>query len=531
MPVVKPISHDSTLPAGAEMDMRTGTLPTRITPRAARLLVGVFLLLIFGLPMLQTAWEWSQQRPLGAGQLLARFQATDAHRFETELARQSYPRTLVQPWVQYGLTSWGGFGNDQVVVGRDGWLFYQPGLDFVSGYDLTDPGRLRARQKKMRDAGEWDWQADPRPAILRFHQDCLTAGVRLVLVPIPDKAGMQPAQLSPRLAAYAGSPLTNHAYQSLLTELRQQGVEVFDPTPKTTDAKEMRYLRQDTHWTPEYMTQVATDLARYLALPGERRFGSADQVITHTGDLVEMLGLPATQTQYPPQTVTIQRVRTADGADWQPTPHADILLLGDSFTNIYTDGAMGWGTAAGFGPQLARAMGRELDVVARNGAGASATRAELARRPQPFAGKKVIIWQFAARELAVGNWQVVPIAAGPTTQPATQVAKNLTLTAELLTAPPALDVSATPYKNAVTILKFRVTQVQTGSFSDAEILVSMPLMRDRQLLPVATYQPRRQYRLELTPDEPAEVRSWPRLDRSEGDLGPVFWARTCQMEP
>lgn len=530
MPVEQPSSHDTTIPTGAEMDLRTGTLPTRITPRAARLMVGVFLLLIFGLPLTQTGWELAQQRPLGAWQLLARFQASDAQRFETELARQSYPRTTLQPWVQYGLTSWGGFGNDQVVVGREDWLFYQPGLDYVTGHDFTAPGRLLARQKHMRDAGESDWQADPRPAILRFHQDCLTAGVRLVLVPIPDKAGMQPAQLSSRLANYEGPPLANHAYQSLLAELRQQGVEIFDPTPLVCSARDVRYLRQDTHWTPEYMTQVATDLARNLALPMEHRFIATDQAITHTGDLVEMLGLPSTQTQHPPQTVTIQRVHAADGADWQSTPAADILLLGDSFTNIYTDSAMGWGISAGFGPQLARALGRDIDVIARNGAGASATRLELARRPQPLAGKKVIIWQFAARELAVGNWRVLPMSVA-TTRPIAAPAHGLTLTAELLTAPPVLDLNATPYKNAVIVLKFRVTQVHVGVCRESEILVGMPLVRDRQLQPVAGYQGHHRYRLVLTETDPPETRAWQRLDRSEGELWPIYWATDSAPVP
>ena len=60
---------------------------------------------------------------------------------------------------------------------------------------------------------------------------------------------------------------------------------------------------------------------------------------------------------------------------------------------------MGWGDSAGFPAQLARFWQRDVDVIARNGSGATATRRELARRPEPLLGKTVVVWEFAAREL------------------------------------------------------------------------------------------------------------------------------------
>jgi alginate O-acetyltransferase complex protein AlgJ len=57
---------------------------------------------------------------------------------------------------------------------------------------------------------------------------------------------------------------------------------------------------------------------------------------------------------------------------------------------------------------LALALGRPLDVIAQNDSGAFATRQALARElnagQDRLAGKRVVIWEFASRELSVGDW-------------------------------------------------------------------------------------------------------------------------------
>jgi len=124
-----------------------------------------------------------------------------------------------------------------------------------------------------------------------------------------------------------------------------------------------------------------------------------------------MLKLPEGQTVFAPQTVTTRAVVDGAGADWEPDEKADVLLLGDSFTNVYSLDAMGWGTAAGLGPHLALALGRPVDVIAQNDSGAFATRQALARElaggSDRLKGKRVVIWELASRELAVGDWKEV----------------------------------------------------------------------------------------------------------------------------
>ncbi len=109
---------------------------------------------------------------------------------------------------------------------------------------------------------------------------------------------------------------------------------------------------------------------------------------------------------YPPERVVVSRVLNADGSAWRSDRGADVLVLGDSFSNIYSLASMGWGDAAGLVEHLSYALGRPVDRIVQNDDGAFATREMLRKAgPERLAGKRVVIWQFAARELAGGNWK------------------------------------------------------------------------------------------------------------------------------
>ena len=65
---------------------------------------------------------------------------------------------------------------------------------------------------------------------------------------------------------------------------------------------------------------------------------------------------------------------------------------------------------------LAIALGRDVDVIAQNDSGAFATRKllseALAAGEDRLAGKRVVIWELASRELAVGDWKPFSYGAG-----------------------------------------------------------------------------------------------------------------------
>ena len=127
-----------------------------------------------------------------------------------------------------------------------------------------------------------------------------------------------------------------------------------------------------------------------------------------------MLTLPAEQQWISPEGVTARMVIRRDGKTWQVDKGAEILLLGDSFANVYSDAALGWGASAGLGEQLSYFLQRPVDRLAVNAGGALQARKTLQRvlasGEDRLAGKRVVIYQFAARELAQGDWQIVELA-------------------------------------------------------------------------------------------------------------------------
>jgi hypothetical protein len=173
-----------------------------------------------------------------------------------------------------------------------------------------------------------------------------------------------------------------------------------------------QYLATDTHWRPEAMEIVAERLVAFVRthvpLPeGGAGYRTEAREIRHLGDIAVMLDLPERQTLYPQETVTTRRVLAADGTPWRTTRSADVLVLGDSFSNIYSLASMGWGEGAGLVEHLSYVLQRPVDRIVQNDQGAYATR-ELLRRAgdDRLSGKRVVIYQFAARELTIGDWRV-----------------------------------------------------------------------------------------------------------------------------
>ena len=107
----------------------------------------------------------------------------------------------------------------------------------------------------------------------------------------------------------------------------------------------------------------------------------------------------------------MRRVLEPKGRSWRPPTTADVVLLGDSFTNVFSDPELGWGTGAGLAEQLSVALDRPVARLALNAGGAAAARRALWRDAAAgrdrLAAAKVVVYQFATRELAQGSWPVL----------------------------------------------------------------------------------------------------------------------------
>jgi hypothetical protein len=413
-------SHDELL--------RRGIIHTDVSRPVAIAVSVSFLLFIFIIPISQAVLEKLRGEETMLLDVFKRFPTKEnLKQFEDDLDKASYVKEAVQPRVQALLTGLGRVGNSKAVLGRDGWLYYKPGITFLGGPGFLQPNIIEMRVKSSLDEGLPAVHADPRPAILAFHQALARRGIKLILFPVPDKAMLQPLQLHARGDSARPTEVPrNPDWPAFVSEMRAQGIAVFDPSPALLNPGEPpRYLVQDTHWSPAWMQSVAELLARFVndtaalpppvgqtSVPGRK---AVAQDVERVGDIVDMLKLPEGQTLFAPQKVTVRQVQGANGAAWEPSPKADVLLLGDSFTNVFSMETMGWGAAAGLAPHLSLALGRDIDVIAQNDSGAFATRLELARElasnaagaasSDRLAGKMVVIWEFASRELAVGDWK------------------------------------------------------------------------------------------------------------------------------
>lgn len=306
-------------------------------------------------------------------------------------------------------------GNEKAYCGRDGWLFYRPGIDFLTGPGFLDPA-VMAKRARTGDETHEPPQPDPVKAIVQFRDQLAERGIALVLFPAPDKAAVYPEKLSRH---YDGKhPVRNPSEAEFYRRLQEARVLICDVTESLASAKTNGaplYLKTDTHWTPEGLGMAAQALAQFIRnqvqLPEKPLVAYTRVVkeIENLGDVAVMLKLPDTQTFYDSERVTLQRVQQQDNTPWKADSAADVLLLGDSFANIYALGGMGWGDSAGLAEQLSAELSRPIDTLLINDNASHATRRQLSREivngKDRLTGKKLVIWEFAARELAAGDWK------------------------------------------------------------------------------------------------------------------------------
>jgi alginate O-acetyltransferase complex protein AlgJ len=418
---------------------------TNVSPRLAGAMVGWFLLMLALLPLAEGVGQLRARDAAGPWLHLARLPdainrrlatlAGDTRQpgawstlvtanravleglsaFETALEDQSEVGRALRPQTQRVLSGWLGAGNERVYVGRDGWLFYRPDVEYLTGRGFLEPREL---ERRIAAPAEYENppQPDPRPAIRQFKRDLEARGIALVLMPTPVKPMIHPGQL----AGATPRHYNNASYQQFVGDMRRDGVLVFDPAVAIGRASGApHYLVADTHWRPGTMQRVAEALVAFLnehvglqpvASPGYRTERREAQQI---GDTAAMLDLPPDQTLYPRERVTLRFVTDSAGDPWRSSRDADILLLGDSFTNMYSLATMGWGESAGLAEQLSYTLQRPVDRIVQNDQGAHATRGllrgDMGGATDRLAGKRVVIWQFAARELAFGDWQLIEI--------------------------------------------------------------------------------------------------------------------------
>jgi hypothetical protein len=384
----------------------------RTDRRAYIIVAAVFLAVIMAPGLIQTASELRYgEQPRVLDLFLQPPTARNLHAYEQSLEETSLVVRQLRPWMQYLQWKFLADAGEKAVVGRHGWLFYRPSVRYVV--------------ERQTGAPESE-SADPLPAIRSFRGQLQARGIRLLVVPVPNKESVYPGMLAKR-AEGAGVVVCEQT-RRLLDQLEQCGIEHVDLFEVFRRAKQEEsrprprplYLAQDSHWSPEGARVAAGAVARRVldggtVNRGDHAYVERSVTVRRHGDLVEMLQVQQIERALEPESVACLQVVQSDGrAPYRDALESEVLILGDSFLRIYEQDEPG---AAGFIAHLARELGQPLTSIVNDGGASTLVRQELARRPTLLVNKRLVIWEFAERDIRYGTegWQIVPLARSKTT--------------------------------------------------------------------------------------------------------------------
>jgi len=429
--------------------------------------------------------------------------------FETALEDDSILAETVRPYFLSALLQVGRAGSEEAYVGRDDWLFFRPDVDALL---------VNALSEKLVGADA----ANPAKVMAQFAADLAERGIELVLLPLPGKAAIHPEKLA---GSAFNQPLVPPGYEAWKSEFlaawreevetRQLGgaaaPQLVEATHLLWQEKlatgEAQFLRTDSHWTPKAMSRIAGLVAGVIETSGKLQSPPVKmpvrrETVDGIGDTARMLNLPDNspflRSQQIELDVPVERIDAGSAS-------APVVLLGDSYTNIFSMPELGWGGGAGLAETLARELGVPVERLARNDGGAQAGRQMLAGRmaadPTWIDGKQVVVWQFAVRELALGHWEPVALPDGRVVRETDDrflllpPGEARTVEATIASMGEVPRPGSTPYADFLTAM--HLTGIE-GRPEATEAIVYVFTMRGHKATEAAGLRPGAKVQLELT---------------------------------
>ncbi|MCL4177828.1 MAG: hypothetical protein KJ072_08780 [Verrucomicrobia bacterium] len=421
--------------------------PSRIK---AWTLIGLFGLILGVVPVTQVALEWRRGERIQAMDLF-RYAPRSEHlrRYERDLEARCWVPAVTRPAMRETWFAWFGDPGRQALLGRDGWLFYRPGVRYLVEPDQVDttpgdvawrePGRESRRERALR-------------MIVEFRDQLREREIELLVVPVPGKASVYPDRLSRRYARGIGE--FRSPTEDFIGSLEAAGIEVVDLFSRFREEREKGealYLEQDTHWTPLGAEVAAESVGARLkglgwVTAGTNAFWLREVRVRRWGDIIELTRVSGLSRQYPGQVISARQVIDRElgllvpsrsdrpGTYRDPRGGAEVLLLGDSFSRVYqyaepqslgeaTDPAVSglprepdpavaarlYPGSAGLVAHLTRVLARPVDAIVSDGGATTDVRRRLSVNPEILEGKRVVVWEFVERDLGQGEWAEVPL--------------------------------------------------------------------------------------------------------------------------
>ncbi len=300
-------------------------------------------------------------------------------------------------------------GDGRAVAGSAAdWFFLRSEMRHLSHTNFWGEAALTTAVANKDD------NKDPLAAIVHFKESLAAGGIDLLLVPVPPKAAIYADKAfgidEPSL------PLP-FAYREFYSALTQQGVRVLDLSEDfiaaraSDDTDGPVYCRTDAHWSPRGIRIAAQRITHELTQELALEPGSGDYTVTPTS--LEFLG--DLRAEGDPQE-TLPALRVTGTVEGEVSP---VLILGDSHTLVFSIGGDMHASSCGVIDLLAAELKQPVSLIGKKGSGSSATRIALYQKarksPEYLAGRKVVVWLFAAREFSESSsgWVQLPWKLAP----------------------------------------------------------------------------------------------------------------------
>jgi hypothetical protein len=303
-------------------------------------------------------------------------------------------------------------GAGSVISGIDGWLFFKDDLQHLGTGKFWGDAAASASGVKDKSI------ADPLPVIEEYSRLLAERGITLFLMPVPPKALIYPDKLAEKLERSATTQELA-LYHEFYGQLAARGVKVIDLLPMLllNRDKATLYCRTDTHYSGAGLALFAKAAAeaikmeKWYAATEKKNYVKTKRVVTIHGDLNQMAGGTGPEEEMELAVVTGKD----DGQQIDSDMKSPVILLGDSHALVFQAGGDLYAKGAGLFDHLSAELGFAVDLLAVRGSGVTPARIKLFQRAKQdagyLAGKKALIWCFAAREFTGSDgWKKIPVA-------------------------------------------------------------------------------------------------------------------------
>jgi hypothetical protein len=359
--------------------------------------------------------------------------------YEKEMEKVSIFANGIRPAFQFAYYALFGDLGDKGVLGRNGWFFYRPDVEYVTkNYVFNE-------RSKIVDANDRPFKESIVDSIVSFKNQLAERGIDLLVVIMPGKPSIYPDMLNEKMSAGSAGTFS-HSLQ-FNKELQAAGVETVDlfaafaeERKRDAESGDSIYLHTDTHFRSRGVLAAARTVAERVKQYSWYQQGATEYevdtlIVSRDGDIGTMTKLPAMKLRnlsfsFPPESTKCYQVwevtRDADGAVadrvmcWDTRDNArigrvkrsaPIMVLGDSFTRIYqTDPPQ----SAGWASHLARELSQPVFMLYNDGGASTLIRDALVEKHlNALPSKKLVVWEIVERDIRFGEggWRDVKLAA------------------------------------------------------------------------------------------------------------------------